>query len=96
MSYFKILSIEELTPEARPLFQEVINKFQSALVFYRILAVAPTLQQAYWYSYLHVLETGTFPLQLNELISLSNILIVEIEPEIDSYLHDHQLSIGFS
>ena len=71
MSYFKILGDDELAPEAQSLFQEVIDKFQSVPVFYRILAVAPALLQTYWYSYQKVVLEGELPAQVKELIFLA-------------------------
>ncbi|PCJ46376.1 MAG: hypothetical protein COA99_02845 [Moraxellaceae bacterium] len=191
MSSFLLLKEHELTSEARSVLAGADKAFPIIPMFYRLLAAAPTLLQAYWHSYQHVLEIGSLPLQLKELIFLAvarksrchyctsvhlavcdifevdrstldaviteasdiepprvaglikfcleamddpdtisqqqyqhlydhginqqeilealytvaysnsgiflaKVLKVEIEPEINSYLHDHQLSIGFS
>ncbi|MEE8059647.1 MAG: carboxymuconolactone decarboxylase family protein [Pseudomonadales bacterium] len=71
MSVFQILNDDELDTEAQSVFSEVIDKFQSVPVFYRILAVSPPLLQTYWYSYQKVILEGMLPAAVKELIFLA-------------------------
>ena len=71
MSIFPIIEDQALSDDVKKVFDEVIEKFSSVPVFYRLLASAPPLVEAFWLSYKKVILEGTLPAQVKELIFLA-------------------------
>jgi len=71
MKIFPIVSDEELSSEAQIVFDDVLEKFGSIPVFYRLFATAPPLIEAYWLTYKKVIFEGVLPIQVKELIFLA-------------------------
>ena len=61
MSRFTLLEDEDLSKNIQPVFQEINEKLGSVPIFYRMLASAPPLVEAYWQCYLKVIDQGELP-----------------------------------
>ena len=71
MSIFPIITDDELTDDALAVFEAVNDKFGSIPIFYRLLALAPPLLEAYWLNYKKVILEGVLPPQIKELVYLA-------------------------
>jgi len=71
MNRFALLEDEDLEENLQPVFWEIKKKLGSIPVFYRMLATAPPLVEAYWQCYLKVIDQGELPVEVKELIFLA-------------------------